>query len=53
MPLAFAKHFLQVAKARHSYRLRPALARSGKGPLTARHSGAMRSIESGISCNYR
>ena len=36
--------FRKVAKARHSYRLRPGLARSGKRLLTddlRRHSGAM------------
>jgi hypothetical protein len=34
LPHAFGIHFLQVAKARHSYRLRPGLARSGRRLLT-------------------
>jgi hypothetical protein len=33
LPRAVGTHFLQVAKARHSYRLRPGLARSGKRRL--------------------
>jgi hypothetical protein len=32
MPHAFEKTFSDVTKARHSYRLRPGLARSGSGP---------------------
>jgi hypothetical protein len=35
MPHAFGKHSEDVTKARHSYRLRPGLARSGNGHPSA------------------